>query len=204
MTESEGVIQYKLDYRPGPLPADADLKPLFDWFGRCRARELIGQSRGRYGGYAYGNISLRIAHGFIITGTQTGGKNRLSDQDLAWVHDFDIDANALSASGPTPPSSEAMTHGQIYRALPHANAVIHVHTPVIWTNAQRLGLAQTDPTAGYGTPAMAAEVDRLVRADGAPAKGIFSMGGHEDGIVAYGKDLDEAGELLLATYQRVA
>ena len=34
MTETEGVIQYRLDYQPGTLPPDAALAGLFHWFRR--------------------------------------------------------------------------------------------------------------------------------------------------------------------------
>lgn len=198
MTESEGVIQYKLDHRRGPLPTGVDLAGLFRWFVQCRERGLIGRTRSRYDGLAYGNISVRAPQGFVISGTQTGGNARLTAEDLAWVTEFDADANRLTAQGPTAPSSEAMTHGQIYRASPASNAVIHVHSPLIWRHADTLGLAQTAAAATYGTPAMAAEVDRLLRAAADRSVGIFAMGGHEDGIIAYGTDLDQAGDLLLA------
>ena len=200
MTKSEGVIQYRLDHRAGPLPADADYAGLFRWFKRCRERDLLGRDPQRYGGHAYGNISARCGEGFLISGTQTGGKMALSEDDLAYVEAFDPAANELRSRGPARPSSEAMTHGEIYRALPAVAAVIHVHTPVIWTQAARLGLPATPPDAEYGTPEMAAAVARLLEAR--PEAGVISMAGHEDGIIAYGMDLDAAGDRLLATLTR--
>lgn len=197
MTESEGVIQYSLDYRPGELPADADYDGLFRWFGRCRKRGLLGQEASRYDGYAYGNISIRVADGFVISGTQTAGKAELTRADLALVEAFDSTANHLRASGSARPSSEAMTHGEVYAALPAVNAVIHVHSPVIWRAGAALGLPTTAPQAGYGTPAMAREVSRLLAQH--PVAGVLAMGGHEDGIIAYAADMDHAGDLLLQT-----
>jgi hypothetical protein len=202
MTETEGVIRYRLAYRPGPLPADIDLDGLLRWFDRCRERGLIGRDPVRYDGLAYGNISVRAARGFVISGTQTGGKPALGAQDLAWVEDLDPEANWLRASGPARPSSEAMTHGQIYRQLASIGAVIHAHTPLIWRRAQALGLPITAPSAAYGTPAMAAEVRCLLGRRGATDAGVFAMGGHEDGVVAYAAEMDSAGELLLATLAR--
>ena len=200
MTESEGVIQYTLDFSPGTLPPDCDPAPLFDWFGRCRDRQLIGQDARRYDGYAYGNISLRTAHGFIISGTQTGGKHTLKTSDLAWVLDFDSARNRLRAVGPAKPSSEAMTHGEVYQTLPQINAVIHVHAKRLWQSAHRLGLPTTDPTVRYGTPAMAAAVRQLLQAN--PTGGVIAMGGHEDGIIAYGTDMAEAGAHLLRAFSQ--
>lgn len=202
MTQTEGVIQYQLDYRPGPLPPGLDLRPLFRWFARCRELELIGRDPARYDGFAYGNISLRAVRGFVISATQTGGRPALDPEHLAWVEAFDAQANRLRASGPRPPSSEAMTHGQVYRERRAVGAVIHVHSAAIWQRAQALGLPVTSAAAGYGTPAMAAEVHRLLAMPGAGAAGLFVMGGHVDGVVAYATDMDAAGECLLATLRR--
>lgn len=197
MTESEGVIQYRLDCRPGQLPAQADYAGLFRWFERCREARLIGQEPGLYDGFAYGNISVRAGLGFVISGTQTGGKTALGRQDLAWVEDFDAARNRLRATGPARPSSEAMTHGEIYHVLPAVMAVIHVHSAEIWQTARQLGLPSTAVEAGYGTPQMATEVQRLLRLRPGVDNGVFVMGGHQDGVAAYARDMDTAGSLLL-------
>ena len=203
MTESEGVIRYELDFRPGNLPPETDISLLCHWFARCRELGLIGQDPGLYDGYAYGNISVRAGRGFVISGTQTGGKATLTAEDLAWVQDFDPARNRLRATGPARPSSEAMTHGQIYRALPAAAAVIHAHSAVIWRRAGALGLPLTAPEAGYGTPAMAAEVGRLL-ASATSDSGGFAMGGHEDGVAVYAADMDTAGGLMLDLLARAS
>jgi hypothetical protein len=202
MTESEGVIQYQLHYRPGNLPADADYAGLYRWFGRCRRLGLIGQDPALYGGFAYGNISVRAVRGFVISGTQTGGRESLGPLDLAWVEVFDAERNQLSATGPARPSSEAMTHGQIYQVLPEARAVIHVHSATIWHRARQLGLPSTAADAGYGTPQMAAEVTRLLSSGPGIHDGAFVMGGHEDGVAVYASDMDTAGSLLLDVLAR--
>jgi hypothetical protein len=201
MTETEGVIQYHLDYRPGPLPSGFEPAALFEAFRICRERALIGQAPDRYGGYAYGNISQRVEGGFVISGTQTGGLPHLAPDQLAWVTAFNSAANHLVASGPARPSSEAMSHGEVYRVAPGVNAVIHVHSPALWANARRLGIPVTDPAAGYGTPAMAAEVARLLGAR--PDSGVLAMGGHEDGIIAYAGDMPDATRHLLACLEGI-
>ena len=201
MAESEGVIRYQLDYRPGKLPPEADLSDLFHWFGRCRELGLIGQDPGLYEGYAYGNISIRTRRGFVISGTQTGANPALSCEDLAWVEDFDPARNWLKATGPARPSSEAMTHGQIYLALPAAGAVIHAHSALIWQQAKALRLPLTAPEAGYGTPEMAAEVRRLLTSASGDS-GAFSMGGHQDGVATYARDMNTAGRLMLQLLAR--
>ena len=198
MTQTEGVIRYRLDYRPGPLPADPGLEPLFRWFARCRERHLIGRSPGLYDGFAYGNISIRSRRGFIISGTQTGGEARLTPDDLALVEDLSAEENWIRATGPAKPSSEAMTHGQIYQQLAAVGAIIHAHSAVIWQRAQALGMPLTPARAAYGTPEMAAEVAALLRSS-TESTGIFAMGGHQDGIVSYGPDMESAGNRMLDT-----
>jgi hypothetical protein len=196
----EGIIQYRLEHSDGELPAEADYDGLLAWYRRCRRHALLGQDPARYEGYAFGNISVRAAHGFVISGTQTGARPALRREDLAWVFDFDTRDNRLSSRGQVRPSSEAMTHGEVYAASPSVGAVIHAHSPAIWLNADRLGLPTTPPEAGYGTPAMAAAVRALL--DRSPGEGVLSMAGHEDGVIAYAASMDAAGALLLATLAR--
>ena len=62
----------------------------------------------------------------------------------------------------------------------------------------KAGIPITDAAVPYGTPAMAAEVARLCEMSDMAQQRIFSMGGHEDGIVAFGKTSDQAGTILLA------
>ena len=201
MTQTEGVIRYRLEYLPGELPQAMDLSSLRYWFARCRRLGLIGQDPALYDGFAFGNISLRADPGFVISGTQTGGKQNLAAEDLSWVQAVDLGHNRVKATGPSRPSSEAMTHHQVYRALPTAGAVIHAHSAPIWRQAARLGLPLTAPQAAYGTLEMATEVERLLRS-AESGYGAFAMGGHQDGIVAYAPDMDSAGELLLELLQR--
>lgn len=200
MGKSEGIIQFRLDHRPGELPDAADYEGLYRWFRHCRDRELLGRVAGRYQGYAYGNISVRCGAGFVISGTQTAGREALGADDLAFVEALDPGGNWLRSRGPARPSSEAMTHGEIYRACPGCGAVIHAHSPPIWRYAARLGLPSTPAGVAYGTPGMAAAVNELLASH--PGSRVIAMGGHEDGIIALGEDLDGAGAGLLEALGR--
>jgi hypothetical protein len=62
-----------------------------------------------------------------------------------------------------------------------------------------LGIPITDPLIPYGTPEMAAAVAHLYATTDMAQRGIFSMGGHEDGIFAFGETAEVAGDVLLAT-----
>ena len=54
----------------------------------------------------------------------------------------------------------------------------------------------------YGTPAMAREVERLFRETDVMEQKLFSMAGHEDGIVGFGASAEEAGAALIETLSR--
>jgi ribulose-5-phosphate 4-epimerase/fuculose-1-phosphate aldolase len=90
-----------------------------------------------------------------------------------------------------------MTHDQVYRISPRVGFVIHVHCPALWTQAETLGIPATDTAIEYGTPAMAAAVGRLFEAARTTLPAVFSMGGHEDGMVCFGTEGASAGALLL-------
>ena len=49
----------------------------------------------------------------------------------------------------------------------------------------------------YGTPEMANEIFRLFKETAVQQEKIIVMAGHDEGIISFGKDLEEAGEILL-------
>ena len=100
------------------------------------------------------------------------------------------------------PSSEALTHAAVYAQDAALRAVVHGHTPELWRHARALGLPVTDEAVPYGSPEMAREVDRLFRETDVRRHRLFAMGGHEDGVVAFGRSLDEAGSALLTHLAR--
>ena len=95
------------------------------------------------------------------------------------------------------PSAESLTHGTIYALDNDLRWVIHVHSPHIWRHAAALQLPLTSPDVSYGSPEMAAEVRRLFNETPAKARRIFAMGGHEDGVVAFGRTAQETGTVLV-------
>ncbi|WP_457664738.1 class II aldolase/adducin family protein [Thiolapillus sp.] len=194
---AEGVIKFHLEHTRAPALPLEDTAELRAWFVVLRQLNLLGQNPDRYLGFAYGNISQRYGDGFVISGTQTSGRERLDAEHFSRVTGFDIHSNRLQSRGPCPPSSEAMTHGAVYQALSEAGAVFHVHSPDIWRHAKALGLPETDAAIEYGTPEMAEAVITLLRNRPAP---VFSMGGHEDGIVAWGRSPRDAGIALMTVY----
>lgn len=198
MTHDEGVIKFEAAHRSGPPPTGIDLGPLVAWRRMLYRLGQIGQEPSRYGGAGFGNVSQRLPKGFAVTGTQTGGVELLGPSHFCLVERFDIGKNRVESVGPLLPSSEAMTHGMIYDLSAAVNVVLHVHSPDIWK--KRLGLPCTGENVPYGTPAMAREVERLLRETDLRRRRVFVMLGHEDGVIAFGRTVEDAGQALLAVY----
>jgi ribulose-5-phosphate 4-epimerase/fuculose-1-phosphate aldolase len=174
----------------------------FDGFAElnaCRRKllhlQLIGVDSN---GTAFGNLSVRdgTTNNFYITGSATGGMPELTVADCVRVVSYDFERNWLQYQGFAIPSSESLTHAAIYRSNATAAAVIHCHDPKLW--AALLNQAPTTSKgAEYGTPEMAYEIVRLFQVGDVRTREIFVMAGHEGGIVAFGKDLEEAFVVLM-------
>jgi Class II Aldolase and Adducin N-terminal domain len=209
MREPEGAIQFQLEHSCRALDAaeaEAAVRALAGWRRILRQTGLVGRRPDRYDGAAYGNLSVLSAPvreageelaPFYITGTQTSDLEELSAAHLARVEACELERNLVRSSGPVDPSSETLTHAAVYEAAVGAGAVLHVHSREIWTLGAHLGLATTPPTATCGTPRMALEVRQVVSRCGRPTGGLLTMGGHEDGVLAWGPDAAAAGALLL-------
>jgi len=204
--DAEGVIKFDLQYRVAKPAAYHELKELNAWRSRLWQLQLVGQDPQRYDGYGFGNVSVRCGprdaapgrRSFLISGTQTGALPELDEHHYTLVQSYDPTANRVVAQGPVKPSSESLTHGILYDQDTRIQAVLHVHSPDIWQAAGTLGMPVTEATVTYGTPAMAAEVQRLFRETDVLRQQIFCMGGHQDGIVAFGPTVAQAGDTLLA------
>lgn len=205
-SKQEGVIKFQLEFTPAPpLPA-TDIAEINAWRAILYKHKLIGQDPARYGGYGYGNLSVRLApfdapptlRRFVISGSQTGDLSELGPEHYTVVTECYPAENRLVAHGPIRPSSESLTHAAVYALDPAIRVVLHAHSPEIWQTAAALGIPITSADVPYGTPAMAAEVARLYATTEMAQRKIFSMGGHEDGIVTFGATAQEAGDVLLA------
>jgi len=203
--EEEGVIKFDLRFTAGPPVKKELLVELNRWRLTLWKHALVGQDPARYEGYGFGNISQRCGdpdeprgkRKFVISGTQTGHLETLDNRHYACVTAYSAETNQVVAEGPVEPSSESMTHGVIYDLDNELYAVLHVHSPGIWQTAVAQGIPVTNPAVEYGTPEMSQEVVRLFAKSDVRRTGIFSMGGHEDGIVAFGHSVEQAGNRLL-------
>jgi ribulose-5-phosphate 4-epimerase/fuculose-1-phosphate aldolase len=136
---------------------------------------------------------------FIITGTQTGKYPDLDGQHYTRVLDYDIEKLKIQMMGPIEASSEALTHAAIYESNHDTRAIFHIHSPAIWNGMILDRCDYTEKNIPYGTLEMARATQKCVEHK---SFGSFCMHGHEDGVVIYGRSLDEAGELTLKLYRQ--
>jgi len=155
-------------------------------------------------GVGFGNLSIRdgTTNNFYITGSATGGIAELTSADYASVVAYDFKKNWLRCVGAAIASSESLTHAAIYESDAKAGAVIHCHDSKLWT-----ALLNQAPTSSkaveYGTPEMAYEVLRLFKLTDVKSRKILVMAGHEGGIVAFGRDLEEAFAVLMRERKKI-
>lgn len=205
---SEGVIRFQANHRTAPLDLarhGETAARLLAWREVLARLGLVGQEAGRYGGAGYGNVSARVgppaaarhARSFLITGTQTSGLACADPALLCVVERWDPERNQVASHGPAMPSSESLTHGSLYDLGAHIRFVFHAHAPLLWHAAAALRLPTTPREVEYGTPEMARAVASLWRSSSLPDRQILAMGGHEDGIVTFGRSAEEAGEVLV-------
>jgi L-ribulose-5-phosphate 4-epimerase len=164
----------------------------------CRRKLLeLGLIGVDSNGIGFGNLSVRdgATANFYITGSATAAVTELTTAHCARVVAHDFEKNWLRYEGSAIPSSESLTHAAIYEADATADAVIHCHDSVLW--ASLLDRAPTTSKAvEYGTPEMAYEIMRLFKMSDVESRKIFVMAGHEGGIIAFGKNLEEAFAVL--------
>lgn len=205
MEEREGVIKYRLEHQQQALSAEFDLNELNAWRTVFYRLKLIGMIPEKYQGLGFGNISRRLVPAggqFLISGTQTGHLAELGKQDYVLIQSASPQQNSIQSCGLRKPSSEALTHAGVYQQSPAIQAVIHVHSPELWRNTLAMHLPHTGADIPYGTPEMAAAVAELFSSGQLNDLQIFSMLGHEDGIIAYGNSLAEAAALLIAHFAK--
>jgi hypothetical protein len=189
-----GSIKFNCDWqKTEPLPYYV-IAELNHWRDQLYALGLLGENPE---GIGYGNISMRYKeNSFFITGSATGKLQRLTEAHYTTVTTYDLNKNSLTTEGPILASSESMTHAIIYETLAEINCVMHVHHYAFWKK-----LLQTHPSTNsgieYGTPAMAREIQKLFKETDLAGRKLFAMAGHAEGIVSFGCNAAEAGQVLL-------
>ncbi|MBN1767689.1 MAG: class II aldolase/adducin family protein [Prolixibacteraceae bacterium] len=191
---SEGYIKYQPNWHKVAFDVDENILAEMN-----RVRAMLKENNWLGvlpDGIGFGNLSVRNGNDaqFFISGSGTGHLNWLAPADVALVTDVDIAKNQLSCQGLIKASSESMTHAVFYRFSRAVNAVIHIHDCDLWKKYFNV-LPTSSPDAEYGTSKMAYSIENLLKKQSFNS-GLLVMGGHEDGLIAYGESLEEAFGIL--------
>lgn len=152
-------------------------------------------------GIGYGNISIRAAaDSFYISGTATGRLPALEEKHYPLVNSWSFNENSLKCTGSINASAESLSHAVIYESLPDVGAVIHIHHKGMWDKYLK-HMATTSSDVLYGTPEMAKEIQKIIMTIKPGQDPVLVMGGHEEGIIVWGKTPDDAGETVLKYYK---
>ena len=200
MKEQEGVIKYQLEHTEKPIVEKISLSEINAWRTIIFRLGLIGQDPERYDNLGFGNISQRLdsqSSQFIISSSQTGHIEHLSPEHYCLVVKADPRKNQIQSCGLYKPSSEFLTHASIYAQDGNIQAVIHVHSPEIWNNTAALSLPHISANIPYGTVEMAIAVEQLFQSGDLQRTSLFTMLGHEDGVVSFGVNMQEAAWELI-------
>ncbi len=193
----DGVIKYDRTNFTQSGPLDPVLwEEIESWRKKLFKLNLIGEYPTEKVGF--GNMSKIIRWNdqaeFIITGTQTGKYENLTGEHYTLVNGYDLEAMKLKQVGPLEASSEALTHAAVYEANRDITAVFHIHNTTIWEKMIEENYDATPKDVPYGTIEMANCVGQLIAGK---SSGLIVMKGHQDGVIAYSKSMDQCGKLIL-------
>ncbi len=185
----DGVIKYHVQHHNTKTPDFSQYAELEALRSRLFALGLIGETPD---GIGYGNLSFRNKgeRSFTITATQTGNQPTLNPAKYIRITDYNFDTFTVYSEGEYKPSSEALSHAMIYEVHPDIQAVIHVHSKPLWQMMIATDALAT--TAEYGTAEMAHEIANLYPSRDPFKHNAFVMKGHEDGIITFGKTIQDA------------
>lgn len=188
---SEGYIKFNFKLNNGDPPSPEKLVKLNEWRQRLYRLGIIGAYPN---GVGFGNISVKDGKYFIVSGSATGRLKELKPEHYVTVTGYSFERNFVECTGKVDPSSESMTHAALYEA--GAGAAIHVHAMMPWKELMGK-VPTTKPNVPYGTPEMAYEMLRLLRETSIRKQRMIVMAGHKEGMIAFGRNLDEAGQVIM-------
>lgn len=202
IAHDDGVIKYNSHRREGVITFTEQLAELNQARTTLFDLGLIGAYPN---GVGYGNLSARTTgNRFLITASGTGADRTLRAAQYCLVESFSAESNSVCSVGGLDASSESLTHGAIYACAPAVKCVMHVHSGYLFDLLLKQNtVPSTSKDIPYGTPAMAHSVTQLV-AEHQRLPVLFVMAGHEDGLVAYGRDICSVLTLLIDTFERNA
>lgn len=193
----DGVIKYSIEHQTAETPFFSGYEQLEALRTRLFTLGLIGEKDG----IGYGNLSMRDENSksFFITATQTGRKYTLSREYYTYISNYDFSTFKVISQGTHKPSSEALSHAMIYAIDERITTVIHIHSLALWKCMQAKNALAT--TAEYGTAEMVEEIAGLYTNLDPMMNNAFVMKGHEEGIITFGRSVEEAESALYTIMQ---
>jgi ribulose-5-phosphate 4-epimerase/fuculose-1-phosphate aldolase len=191
--EIHGGVKFATEFLSAVVPSDGRLEELKTWCAEFHRRNFAPP----YGEFSQGNLSFRIRpdeDAFIISGSQVGWKDRLTDDKFVTVHGCDLEKGIVSATGTRDPSSESMLHYAIYRARKDVQAVFHGHSREILKCVNKLTLSETREKAPYGSIELVRSVLEVL----GNANFILIR---KHGFISLGETMKEAGERAIETHR---
>jgi ribulose-5-phosphate 4-epimerase/fuculose-1-phosphate aldolase len=196
---AEGNVKYAAKHTISPPLEVPHWASINDARTRLHTLGLVGVTQE---GIGFGNVSIRYRENeFLISGTSTGSLPELTPREYCLVSAFDLEQNQVISSGPVKASSESMTHGAVYQACANANCVIHIHSRKIFDAMLGARCVCTPKDAEYGTPEIALAIGKCVRESGKD-EGQIVLAGHDEGVIAYGPNVERALDLVLDLYDK--
>ncbi len=193
----DGYLKFNCHFSTDKLVIPSELFiPLNYWREELWSNCFIGAYPD---GIGYGNISVRLpqSNQFYISGTATGGIPELNQIHYPLVERSNPALNAIWCRGLIKASAESMSHAAIYTSNSEAGAVVHIHNLQLWEKYLDV-LPTTSKEVEYGTPEMAFEISKIMAMPETLHKKVFVMGGHREGLISFGKTVEEAALTILA------
>ena len=198
---SEGYIKFQCKWEQKEIRIQEEIfQNLEEERSRLFKLGLIGMYPD---GIGFGNISVKSSENksFIITGSATGQYAHLIQAHFALVNGYNFEENSVTCEGMTKASAESLTHAAIYEALPEVSSVVHVHCLWLWEKLLN-NYPTTSEEIEYGTPEMAYAVKNLAAALNPKQQKVIIMGGHREGILAFGRNLKEATTTIINLFNQ--
>ena len=194
-----GSIKFNCNWITAEPVDEKSILEINRWRNMLFNHKLIGVYPN---GIGYGNISIRLAdREFLISGTSTGHLETLTNQHYSKVIAYNFAENSVTCEGPVKASAESLTHAAVYEMDPEVQAIIHIHNKQMWDELLDR-VPTTSSSVEYGTPQMALEIKRLFNSTNLIEQKILVMAGHEEGAISFGKDLEEAGDIILRHFHQ--
>ncbi len=173
-----------------------ETKSYFSQFYKTGKKLSQGGFFPKYGDSSFGNMSVRTEKGFIIT-SRKSDKSGLGIEDMVEVAAVDHAKKKKFVKGYKKPSSDMLTHEAIYKNFPEVNAIIHAHDELIVEKPEGIPTTETDYPCGCLEAA-----EEALRTLEKSKSNYIVLKNH--GVLALGKDLDEAKRLIFEYRRRKA